>query len=217
MNSVLKDSKQKNSICQLYKIGSKSAINRKKQNKWAVWTEATKSLLIQGVFKRQVDLELSLNIKSSLLVSISLNSIQCEYFLEQKPTSVLNRKIALEDLKRLFSLKTKQIQKYGQVLSLNSNILQRYEVVLRLFCIQKHRDKYPKINCWSLTIIVVNVDDWGELTAQSLIQWKNSWVKSCIILKSRAGKNTLWGKLLWQYDYDGNSVLHVYIDSGALR
>lgn len=52
MNSVLKNPGQKNNIRQSYGIGSKTIINRKKQKVQAMQKEATKSFLIQAVFKR---------------------------------------------------------------------------------------------------------------------------------------------------------------------
>lgn len=135
---------------------------------------------------------LSLNTESSAAVSRSLDSVGQGYSIEKEQTLTHDhdRDSALEDLEYLLSHKTEQLKKYGQVLSLNSNFLQRHEMVLGLLRIQKHKKKYPGIDCRGLATIVANVDDWGESTDRSMIQWKNSWVQSRVIPESQAGKNT---------------------------
>lgn len=122
-------------------------------------TEAKKSFLIQDVFQRQVDLRLSSNTESSSLISTFLDSVKQDYCFKKEQDSALDCESALKDFEHLFSLKTEQIQKYGHVLSLNSNDLQRHKMVLGFLCIQKHRDKYPKIKqcglakLWPMLII----------------------------------------------------------------
>ena len=110
MNSVLKDSGQKSSIRQLYKMGSKTTTNRKKQKVQAVQKKTTKSLLIQAVFKRQIDLGLGLNLISTL-VSTPLDNVQRGYSFVQKSKSVLDCEIALENLKCLLFFKDRANQK----------------------------------------------------------------------------------------------------------
>ena len=104
-------------------MGSKATIKRKKRKVRADRTEAKKSLSIQGVFQRQVDLRLDPNTESSSPVSTSLESVKQGYYSEEEQDSALDREIALKDLERLLSLKTEQIKKYGHVLSLDSNYL----------------------------------------------------------------------------------------------
>ena len=158
----MKDSGQKSTIRQSYGLGSKSTTTRKNNLAKGVRVEAKKSLSIQDVFKRQIDLRLSQRTEgkeSSLAVSISLDSVRRGFSSEKEKISAKDREIALKDFERLLSLKTEQVKKYGQVLSPNSNFLRRHEMVLRLLRIQKHKEKYLKKNRRSLATVVANVDN----------------------------------------------------------
>lgn len=95
--------------------------------------EVGKSLSIQDVFKRQVDLKLSLDTGSSL--PISLDGVNWGCFSEKEQNSTLDCEYTLKDLERLFFLKTEQIKKYSQALLSNSNFPQQHEMVLGLLCI----------------------------------------------------------------------------------
>lgn len=170
-------------------MGSKSTIKRIKRKVRDIWTEAKKSLLIQGVFKRQVDLGLGLNTESLLTVSRSLNSVKQGYSIKEEQNLTDDCENALEDLEYLLLHKTEQLKNYGQILSPNSNFLRRYKMVLGLLCIQKHKEKYSGIDCRGLATIVINIDDWGESTGRSMIQWENFWVQGWTIPESQAGKN----------------------------
>ena len=84
----------------------------------------------------------------------------------------------LEDLERLLSHKTEEIEKYGQILPPDSKLVSYNDMRLFWDCfVFKNMGKFfPKPNRRGLATIVANVEYWGESTGRSLVQWENSRV-----------------------------------------
>lgn len=185
--------------------GSRSTTKRqkKKTREWEM--EAKKSLSIVDVWKRAAELGLEKKHiekggEESLSAVVSTPLIGLRRGYTDKVNSTLNHELAVKELERLLSLKTEQIKKYGQELLPNSNFLRRHEMVLGLLRIEKRKANFPGKNHRQLATIVANVEDWGESTARSLIQWKKSWIKDRIIPVSKAGKHT--HTFSWMEDED---------------
>ncbi len=105
------------------------------------------------------------------------------------------------DLSKLLRFKTKQIDRYYHVFDLKSNFNRRHQMVQSFLWMQLSKEKdNPGLNRQSLARIMAQSFNRWEYTGRKIIHWERSWVKSRVILSTKAGSNKY--NLPWMEDED---------------
>ena len=154
---------------------------------------ASQSYSITSMFERQRNLGLSIRSEEGPQ-SASLKDIERATPQISKSASLQQRNEearlkALNDLTRFLGLKKGQEEKYGRVLSPRSNLYRRHIMVQSFLWIQQRKHEFPDSSRRGLARVVAKNNGKGGHTAQKIVQWEKSWVKTRAIPESKAGKH----------------------------
>lgn len=165
-----------------YGSGSERTTKRQRRHQRELARAASNTPDITDLFRRSQELQ---------GLRLRLSPIDTEASRHEK------RRSALEDLQKLLSCKTLQIEKYGHVLLPQSDFYRRHCMVKNFLCLQQNNCYLEKTRKQMAKTVAATFNRHGHV-ARKLLQLEKTWVDSRTLPKSKAGKHK--ASLSWLED-----------------